>query len=80
MLNWKLAKESKPKQGERVLLKIQWEDNPVVGYWGCGEWQACAVNHEVSCGQFCYGGMVDGNFKSDEVTHYAEIGEVPSDL
>lgn len=79
MLRWKLANESKPKQGERVLLKIQWEDNPVVGYWGEGRWEACTVNHEVSCCGHCYGGSVDGNFKSTEVTHYADFGEVPSD-
>lgn len=80
MLNWKNAKESKPNQGDRVLLKVKYENCPVVGYWGRGEWGACCVNHEVSCGAYCYGGSVVGNFKSDEVTHYAEIGEVPDDL
>ena len=37
-MEWLNAKESKPKQGERVLLKIAYEDCPVVGYWGCGVW------------------------------------------
>lgn len=79
-MNWKLAAESKPNQGERVLLKIKWENCPVVGYWGAGVWEACTVNFEVSCGAYCYGGSVTENFRSDEVTHYAEIGEVPDDL
>jgi hypothetical protein len=77
MLIWKDATQSKPKQGDRVLLKIADENNPVVGYWGTGEWEACTVNFEVSCGAFCQGGSAVGNFRSDEVTHYAEIGELP---
>ena len=75
---WHDANESKPKQGDRVLLKIRYEDDcPVVGYWGSGEWEACTMNHEVSCSAFCYGGSVDRNFKSDEVTHWTEIPELP---
>lgn len=61
MLDWKNAKESKPKQGKRVLLKIEHEENAVVGYWGAGGWDA-----------YC-----EGNFESSEVTHYAEYGELP---
>lgn len=34
MLIWKDAKQSKPKQGDRVLLKIRYEETAVVGYWG----------------------------------------------
>lgn len=79
MLDWKKADQSKPTQGERVLLKIRYEDCPVVGYWGSARWEACCANHEVSCGTYCYGGIADGNFSSDEVTHYAEIGELPED-
>lgn len=76
-MDWKPANESKPKQGERVLLKIKYENNPVVGYWAEACWVACCVNHKVSCGQFCYGGMIGAAFEDDEVTHYAEIGELP---
>lgn len=72
-MKWEIATESKPVQGERVLIKIRYEDNPVVGYWGCGEWEACCVNHKTNCSTYCYGGSPDGNFGSDEVTHYALI-------
>lgn len=79
-MKWLNANESKPKQGERVLLKIRWEECPVVGYWGAGEWESCNLNHEVKCGGFCYGGMVEQNFKSEEVTHYCIIENIPGDL
>lgn len=79
MLNWMPASESKPEQGKRVLLKIKWEDCPVVGYWVDTRWEACAVNFEVSCGYYCYGGSVTKNFGQADVTHYAEIGELPDE-
>lgn len=78
-MEWKNASESKPKQGDRVLLKIKWEDTPVVGYWGVGEWEACLVNHKVECTNFCYGGNVERDFESDEVTHYCLIENIPQD-
>lgn len=77
MSEWIDATASKPKQGDRVLLSIKYEECPVVGYWGEGRWEACTVNHEVSCCTYCYGGMVDGNFKSEEVTHYMHLPEPP---
>lgn len=43
-LDWQDANQSKPPQGERVLLKLANEECPVVGYWGCGEWEICTVN------------------------------------
>lgn len=75
MLNWKLAKESKPRQGERVLLKIGYENCPVVGYWGCGGWEVCTVNHYADGDA-----IVERAFESSDVTHYAEIGNLPDDL
>ena len=76
---WEDAKKCKPKQGDRVLLKIRWEDCPVVGYWGCGEFEVCTVNMETNCGAWCNGGTPDKNFKSEEVSHWATIENIPSD-
>ena len=73
-MKWLDAKESKPKQGERVLLKIEYEDCPVVGYWGCGAWEVCTVNF------FVYGSYytkIGGDFEQNQVTHYAYITDIP---
>ena len=77
MLDWKNAKQSKPDQGKRVLLKIKYEECPVVGYWGAGEWDACTVNHRASEDGKDWDAYIEGNFRSGEVTHYAEIGDLP---
>lgn len=79
MLNWIPASESKPEQWKCVLLKIKWEDCPVVGYWGDARWKACTANFKVSCGSYCYGGSAIENFGQADVTHYAEIGELPDE-
>lgn len=77
MLIWKDAKQSKPKQGDRVLLKIRYEETAVVGYWGAGEWEACTVNHRARQDGKHWDAHCEGNFKSSEVTHYADYGELP---
>jgi len=69
-MEWHKANSWKPYQRERVLLKIKHEDCPVVGYWGCGGWEACTVNVEVKCGAWCQGGLVEKNFKSEEVSTF----------
>lgn len=73
MSSWKDAKQSKPDQGKRVVLKIRFETSPVVGYWGCGRWEACTVNMMVEGGE----GNIEASFESEDVTHYAEILELP---
>lgn len=78
-MKWQKAEESKPKRGDRVLLKIRYEDSPVVGYWDGKHWDACTENHMVTCGAYCYGGTVQGNFETYEVTHYAEIEPAPDE-
>ena len=78
-MKWNNASECKPKQGERVLLKIKYEECPVVGYLGVGEFEACSVNMEVCCSTYCYGGSVDRGFKSEDVTHWCEIEDIPED-
>jgi len=78
-MKWNKASESTPSQGERVLLAIAYEECPVVGYWGEGEYEACTVNMDVDCCAFCYGGMVDRAFKSSDVTHWMQIPEVPNE-
>lgn len=77
MVGWISVNEQTPSQGERVLLKIDLEDCPVVGYWGCGRYEACTVNMEVSCGAFCYGGNVDGSFSGEDVTHWMPLPNPP---
>ena len=67
---WVSVDSSKPSQSERVLLNVSGEDCLVVGYWGCGQWEACTVNHEVQCGTYCQGGNIEACFTSDEVTHW----------
>ena len=76
-MEWYKATERKPKQGDRVLLKIEYENCPVVGYWGEGRFEACCVNHcvEGQDGWSC--GEVAGNFEDREVTHWAAIENVP---
>jgi len=71
-MEWKLATGSKPKQGKRVLLKIRGENCPVVGYWGSGMWEACTVN--IYASQDVY---LEGSFRTHEVTHYADITDIP---
>ncbi len=72
MTTWVRAETSKPKQSKRVLLKIIDEDCPVVGFWGCSVFEACTVNMQV-IGDTYDDFEVDGSFKSDDVTHWAEI-------
>jgi len=50
--------ETAPKDGTRVLLRIEWSDEPVVGEFTHDRWRACTEHHEVSCGEYCYGGRV----------------------
>lgn len=78
-MKWNKAKDSKPSQGHRVLLKIEHEECPVVGYWGCGEWEVCTINMTVDCCGYCYGGSCARDFESIEVTHWAEIKNIPED-
>ena len=73
-MEWIKANSRKPDQGERVILKIKHEDCPVVGYWGCGEWEVCTVNLDVIYGD----AEIIKNFKSEDVTHYAYITNIPN--
>ena len=74
-MRWNKADQSKPKQGDKVLLKILHENCPVVGYWGEGVFEACCVNHIATDA----GAVVEGDFYSNEVTHWAEIENLPMD-
>lgn len=75
-MEWLDSRMPKPAKGRRVLLKIKHEDCPVVGYWGCGEWEACLVNVEARC---CLGmeEHVGATFTSEDVTHFAYITNIP---
>jgi len=53
--------ETAPKDGTRVLLRIEWSDEPVVGEFTHDRWRACTEHYEVSCGAYCYGGSVSSD-------------------
>ena len=76
---WVRADSIVPKQGERVLLKIRDENCPVVGYWGCGEWEVCTVN--ISAADCTYTDFVEiaGTFDQEDVTHWMMIPECDHD-
>lgn len=77
-MKWNNAKESKPKQGERVLLKIKYEECVVVGYLGLSGFEACTENVDVEdCADNYYGGICKSNFKSEDVSHWCEISNIP---
>lgn len=74
ILVWEDAQTNKPPEDERVLLKIDYEEHPVVGFWYSGRWHACTANIETSCGLFCQGGMPTRNFSDEDVLQYARLG------
>lgn len=76
-MKWIDAKESRPDKFVRALLKIKYEDSPVVGYMWEGGFTACTLNMEVRCGTYCQGGEPNANFTDGEVTHWAEITDIP---
>lgn len=61
--------ETAPKDGTRVLLRIEWSDVPVVGVFSHDRWWADTEHHEVSCGAYCYGGRVSSD-KNMKPTHW----------
>lgn len=70
---WYDAAESKPTQDVRVLLKIQSEANPVVGYWsseGWG-WEVCTDN--LCWSDYYSQGEVIPEFYDSEVVAYMYI-------
>lgn len=75
MLVWKDATQSKPNCGDRVVLKIRDNHVPVIGYFACwggvNKWTACTTNLTCACDR------IEDYFPSEDVTHYAEIGELP---
>jgi len=78
MLIWKDATQSKPKQDHRVLLKIANHKFPVVGYWGKCTWEGCVYNFKVEPDAYApFGAEILDAFGTEDVTHYAEIGDLP---
>jgi|GEM_PF-2831881 len=72
---WVGVDEFKPKQGERVLLMIDNDDGQpyVVGYWGCGEWEACTVNIEAEKDYNGNIACVERSFESSDVTRWQPL-------
>lgn len=77
MSDWISAETSKPSQGDRVLLAVKDEDCLVVGYWGCGRFEVCTVNHEVFCHEHICAGSIEARFDADDVTHWMPLPEPP---
>jgi hypothetical protein len=78
MLVWKDAKKSKPARDERVLLKVAHRRFPLVGCWNSDIWEACTANLRCITDSWAHGGEVVESFSTDDVTHYAEIGKLPT--
>ena len=72
---WVSVNSSKPKQGVRVLLKTEFDENCpfVVGYWGCGEWEARTVNVEADADYNGNIACVERAFVSNDVTHWMPL-------
>lgn len=66
------ADKEKPKQGIRVLLKTNYDNHCpyVIGYWGCGRWEACTVNFQSSDDS-----NIESAFASDDVTHWEYLDD-----
>lgn len=64
--------ETAPKDGTRVLLRIEWSNEPVVGEFTNDRWWACTEHHEVWCGTYCLGGKV-GSYKDMKPIAWARI-------
>ena len=77
MSEWISVAEGKPSGGVRVLLKIKYEEFPVVGFLWASEWEVCTENTTVQCGTWCQGGMVEKGFESSEVTHWMPLRDLP---
>lgn len=77
---WVSVDECKPKQGERVLLMIGNDNGQpyVVGYWGCGEWEACTVNVEAEKDYSGNIACVERAFESNDVTHWKQLPLPPT--
>ncbi len=76
---WVSVDDGKPKQGQRVLLKTNYDENCpyVVGYWGCGEWEACTVNVAAEKDYNGNEALVERVFESSDVTHWMPLPEPP---
>ena len=75
---WFDANNYKPEEvGEKVLLKIQSEDNPVVGYWTGECWEVCTQNLyiEESTTELCAftGYSIKADFYDSEVVAWMYI-------
>ncbi len=68
-MDWQAASQSKPSQGDRVLLKVELDADTmhVVGWWD-GDWIICSQLLAVEGDE--YGEIVEG-FEQDDVLAYA---------
>lgn len=74
---WYDANGEKPEQGVRVLLKIQGEESPVVGYWEGGYWEVCTDNLYIEQPSWSIEGTmgfsIEPEFYDSEVVAYMYI-------
>lgn len=76
---WVSVYDSKPKQGERVLLRTSHDEHCpyVVGYWGSGVWEACTAN--VVADEDYNGNIacIERSFMNEDVTHWQPLPTAP---
>ena len=79
---WVSVDTEKPKQGVRVLLTIREYEyrSYIVGYWGCGTWEACTVNVEADKDYNGNQACVERAFSNDDVTHWQPLPLPPSEV
>lgn len=74
---WYDVNGEKPEQGVRVLLKIQGEESPVVGYWVGEYWEVCTDNLWIEPNYLWHenvdSGRISPEFYDSEVVEYMYI-------
>lgn len=80
-MNWQPI-DTAPKDGTRVLLRIEYSDVPLIAYFKDyghgGQWHAETEHYTVSCGAYCYGGSVSDDGRISP-THWASLPGEPHD-
>ena len=75
-MKWHKTNESLPLSGENVLAAVKWDKNLVIAYRNKNGWN-------ISVDLYDYltvsGGYIESDLENYEVTHWAEMPEMPKD-
>ena len=69
--------ETAQRDGTLFVARIQWSDEPVVGYFDGNRFYVTNEHHEVSCGTYCYGGSI-GTASGTNPTHWMPLPAPPA--